>query len=114
MYKPLWLPHFGRQLKQLSKKYVHLQEVITKALHRFRKDQTVSLGDNLYKLRLASKKDIPRGKNKSFRLVLLVLETKSALVPVTIYFKGDRRDMSVRELNDHLEVILTELRSYEN
>jgi len=38
------------------------------------------------------------------------IEADKYLVPVCIYFKGDREDITKKEINDHLEIILFELR----
>ena len=111
MYRAIFLPHFLQQLGQLAKKYFHLRDAVGSTLDAFQKDRAISLGNRLYKLRVASK-DIPRGKSKSFRLIVLLLETDSSVVPITLYFKGDRQDMAKREMNDHLQVILLELESY--
>ena len=104
------LPHFYRQLKQLVKKYRHLKAAVIEVLENFDKNKQTHLGQNVFKIRLRTK-DISRGKSKSFRLIVLVVESGIYLVPITIYFKGDREDISPKELNIHLESILLELRS---
>lgn len=109
MLQPLLLPHFKKQLKRLLKKYPRLQNSLIETLETFQKQNEVHLGRNIYKVRLQSK-DISRGKNKSFRLIVLLIEIEGLLVPVTVYFKGDKANISKQELNDHLETILFELR----
>lgn len=108
MYQYIILPHFLRQLKPLTKKYHHLKEAVISCLQSFQKEQQAALGHGLYKVRLKSK-DLPKGKSKSFRLIVYVIEVESLLAPVTIYFKGDKQDISKKELNDHLEMALVEL-----
>lgn len=109
MYQPIILPHFKRQLKRYSKKYRNLKEAVISILEHFDKRQHVHIGSNVYKVRLQTK-DIPRGKSKSFRLLVFVVETEKYLVPICIYFKGDQEDITKKEINEHLEVILFELR----
>lgn len=104
------LPHFHRQLKQLVKKYRHLKAAVIDVLENFDKNKQTALGQNVYKIRLRTS-DVPKGKNKSFRLIVLVVKSGVYLVPITIYFKGDREDVGQKELNVHLETILLELRS---
>lgn len=104
------LPHFYRQLKQLVKKYRHLKEAVIDVLENFDKNKQTHLGQNVYKIRLRTS-DVSKGKSKSFRLIVLVVESGVYFVPITIYFKGDREDVSQKELNVHLETILLELQS---
>ncbi|MBU4331570.1 hypothetical protein KKD19_02950 [Patescibacteria group bacterium] len=111
MYEIIVLPHFHGQLKRYAKKYRHIKNDVIEKLRGFDKRQHVYLGNRIYKLRLKSK-DIPRGKNKSLRLVILVVEMTSAIVPVILYFKGDREDISKKELKEHLQIILFELELY--
>ena len=109
MYQPIILPHFKRQLKRYLKKYRHLKEAVISILEDFNTRQHVHIGSNVYKVRLHTK-DIPRGKSKSFRLLVFVVEIEKYLVPICIYFKGDQEDITKKEINDHLEMILFELR----
>lgn len=92
----------------MAKKYRHLKEAVVFCLQSFRKEQHAHLGHGLYKVRLRSK-DLPKGKNKSFRLIVYIMEVEGFLVPITIYFKGDLADISKKEINDHLEMALVEL-----
>ncbi|OHA65199.1 MAG: hypothetical protein A3D64_02205 [Candidatus Wildermuthbacteria bacterium RIFCSPHIGHO2_02_FULL_49_9] len=108
MYQPLVLPYFRRQLEPHASKYRHLKDAVAIALDDFRKEQHAHVGHNVYKVRLRSK-DIPRGKSKSFRMLVLVRETEGYVVPMTLYFKGDRDDITKKEVNRHLENILLEL-----
>lgn len=113
MYQPLILPHFKKQLKQLSKKYRYLKSEVIAVLESFNRVQHQSLGHNLYKVRIKSK-DIKRGKDKSFRLVIFVIEVQKYIVPITVYYKGDRKDITKKEINDHLEIILLEAKLFGN
>lgn len=110
MYRLVILPHFKRQAKPYTKKYRHLKEALLDALERFRPDQQTALGNGVYKVRLHSK-DIAKGKSKSFRLIVYVVEVDKLLVPITIYFKGDQSTISKKEINAHMEIILFELQT---
>lgn len=107
MYHLVILPHFKRQAKPYTKKYRHLKEALVDTLENFRPNQHTALGNGVFKVRLQSK-DIAKGKSKSFRLIVYVVEVDKLLVPITIYFKGDQSTISKKELNDHLEIILFE------
>ena len=109
MYQPIILPYFKRQLKQHAKKYRHLKEAVIDTLEHFEKAQHDNIGQNIYKVRVRSK-DIPKGKSKSFRLLVLLIETEDYIIPLALYFKGDQENISKKEISDHIEIILFELR----
>ena len=109
MYQPIILPHFKRQLKRYTKKYRHLKEAVISIFENLDKRRHIHIGSSVYKVRLHTK-DISRGKSKSFRLLVFVMETEMYLVPICVYFKGDHEDITKKEINDHLEMILFELR----
>lgn len=108
MHNIILLPHFKRGLKPLLKKYPSLKDSLVAALEQFDQTREVHLGNDLYKLRLNAK-EIKRGKSKSFRLIVLAISTGDFLVPVTVYFKGEKENISAPEINRHLEIILLEL-----
>ena len=108
MYKIIILPHFKKQLKAYVKKYRFLKKSVIEELQHFDSKQHTHMGNSIYKLRVRTK-DIQKGKSKSFRLMILLMEQDNYLVPITIYFKGDVKDISRKELNNHLALILLEL-----
>ena len=108
MYRPIVLPHFRKQLKRHLKKYRDLKQAIFVVLENFDKRQADSLGANIYKIRFTTK-SLARGKSKSFRLIVLIMEIEKYLIPITFYFKGDKTDITEKEINQHLENILIEL-----
>ncbi|OGL88097.1 hypothetical protein A3I42_03625 [Candidatus Uhrbacteria bacterium RIFCSPLOWO2_02_FULL_49_11] len=110
MYHVIILPHFLRQLNTYVKKHRRLKDDVIVCLEQFDARLHAHLGNNVYKVRLKSR-DIPRGKSKSFRLIVLLINAGSFLVPISIYFKGDQEDIARKEINDHLETILFELRA---
>lgn len=110
MYQTIILPYFKRQLKPYLKKHYDLKQAVIDTLSRFDKRQHDHLGGGVYKTRLKTK-SLPKGKNKSFRLIVLVMEVDRFLVPITMYFKGNTDTISKKELNRHLQNILFELRT---
>lgn len=44
-------------------------------------------------------------------MVVLVVELGLFVVPITLYFKGDKQDISKKEINDHLEATFFELKA---
>ncbi|GEM_PF-589278 len=108
-YSAIILPYFLRHAKRYTKKYPHLRSALLRALSDFDPRLHVHLGPGVYKIRLRTP-DIRKGKSGSLRLIVLLIESQHHLVPVCLYFKGDREDIPLKELNDHLESILFELR----
>ncbi len=108
MYQVYLADHFLRQLKSFLKKYRNLEKDLIAVLQEFTLDTAQHLGQKLYKIRLKSS-DIPRGKNKAFRLIVFILEVRSTIIPITLYFKGDRANISAKEIEYHLAMILVDI-----
>ena len=108
MYQVILLPHFLKKLKPHIKKRRSLKIGIIDTLEKFNADQHIHLGHHIYKVRLATA-NLNKGKNKSFRLIVLLIEVQSFLVPITIYSKSDQSTILLKELNDELEIILDQL-----
>ena len=96
-YQTILLPHFKRQLKPLVKKHRDLPVALLKELGNFSKEAHVHLGRGIYKIRLSTK-SLARRKNKGFRLIILLLEIKEWIVPITLYAKSDASNLSLKEL----------------
>ncbi len=108
MFQIVFLPHFKRQIKPLLKKHRSLKDSVIDAIDSFDPVQHAHLGHDVYKIRIGTP-SLLRGKNKSFRLILLVIELDGLLVPITIYSKGDKDSVSPKELDDHIQHIIFEL-----
>ena len=106
-YQTIILPAFRKELKPYIKKFRSLKDSIIDLLDNFNHAQHINLGNGIYKIRLKIK-EIPKGKSKSFRLIVLIMEIEKYLVPITIYFKGDQEDITKKELNTKLEAVLSE------
>ncbi len=111
MYQTVILPHFKRQLKPLLKKHRDLKASVIELLQHFDVRQHDALGSSVYKIRLNTR-SLSRGKSKSFRLIILVMEVEHRLVPITIYAKSDVNTLLQKEINDHLYAILSELHAF--
>lgn len=108
MYQVLITEHFKKELKPLVKKFRHLKEDLLIELKNFSPKTAVHLAHNLYKLRVRCK-NLPRGKSGAFRIIILLVEVESILVPVTLFFKSDRENIGAKELEHHLSKIKEEL-----
>lgn len=109
-YKVVITSHFIKQLKPLVRKFRHLTADVEKTLLHFDKSLGTPIGNYTYKIRLKSS-DLKRGKSKSFRLIVFVVEYANILTPVVIYFKGERENVSKQEISYHLSKVIQELES---
>lgn len=107
-YKIYFAEHFKKQIKPYEKKYRNIHDDVVIALEAFDKRQAESLGGKTYKIRIRSS-DIPRGKSNAFRMVISFIEIDGIIIPLVIYFKGDRDSVSQEEILYHKNIIEKEL-----
>ncbi len=106
----IYLTHtFQKCLKILKKKYRHIKDDIIDIIRRLESDAT--LGDpvpgwdrEIWKIRAASS-DMKRGKSGAFRIIYLFKENDRKVYLLTVYFKGDKDDIS----DDEIEKLLKKL-----
>lgn len=113
MYTPVILNHFKKEAKRYTRKHPELKQVIIDCLKTFQVNRAAALGKNVYKIRLTTKQ-LRKGKRGGFRLILLIIKTEKQLVPITIYFKGDKENITWAELNTHLAHVEHELEKMKN
>ncbi|MDP2630691.1 MAG: type II toxin-antitoxin system RelE/ParE family toxin [Candidatus Uhrbacteria bacterium] len=101
--------HFERQCKVLGKRYRSIDDDVKASLRVFRKEDAQYLGAKLYKVRVRSS-NIAKGKSGAFRLIVLCIEIRDIIVPVTLYQKSSQESITERELEYHLARIRAELK----
>ncbi len=105
MFTFKFLPPFLKDLKKYKKKFPSIKKDLIKTLNLFNIDNAVNLGKNNYKIRLKSS-DIPKGKNKSFRIIIHVQIHQNKAYPLALYFKGDKENLNKKELTSKFKDIL--------
>jgi hypothetical protein len=100
--------YFLKQSKSLFKKYRHLKAELIEALNNFIPDSSICLGHQLYKVRLQSY-DLPKGKSKSFRLIVFLFQHNQVITPIYLYFKGNKININRQEIEDYLKMVIAEL-----
>ena len=98
--------YFLRQLKPYLKKFKNLEDDLISALKDFQLETATRLGQKLYKVRLKSG-DLPKGKNKSFRIIIFMAGDKTLITPIAIYFKSERHNISEKDIEYHLAMVLS-------
>lgn len=68
----------------------------------------IYIGESVYKIRINSR-DLKKGKSGGLRSYLYLHSKEDAVVPLVIYAKGEREDISERELQSHLHETIREL-----
>lgn len=106
MYEVLVSNYFAKQIKRLAKKNRKLKEALKIALFNFNKDQAISIGQGVYKLRLAYQ---GRGKSGGYRVYVYIVEIDKILTPIAIYAKSEKENLSLNEMSKHLEKVKSEL-----
>lgn len=106
MYEVLVSNYFAKQLKRLAKKNQKLKERLRVALFNFNKDLAVSIGQGVYKLRLACN---DKGKSGGYRVYVYVVEIDKILTPIAIYSKSEKENLTLDEMGKHLEKVKSEL-----
>ncbi len=91
-------------MKDRVKKDAKLAEKLKLALRHFSKTHAISLGQSIYKIRIAG---LHKGKSGGYRVYLL--EENPYLVPLVIFSKSEQSTLSDKELKGHIKAIKIEL-----
>lgn len=100
--------HFKKQLKRLSKKFPRIQNDLLTVLKDVRLENEISIGKSIYKIRIKSS-DLNRGKSGGFRSYIYFYIKRNLLVPLCIYAKSSKENITENEIQQHLESIFEEI-----
>src|SRR3989338_671975 len=109
MYEVLVSNYFTKQLKRLTKKNNQLKENLRTSLISFNKNQAISIGHRVYKLRVSAEN---KGKSGGYRVYVYVVEINKILTPIAIYSKNEKENLTLNELSKHLKMVKTELTNF--
>ena len=108
MYYFKILDCFQKQLKPYTKKIPNFTKDLINCLNDFSTDNSISLGSNNYKIRLKVS-GLNKGKSKSFRLIIHLLFHKNLIIPIALYLKNEKENISKKEINYYLQQATNEL-----
>ena len=96
-----WVPEFGRQLKQLQKRYRSIQSDLRPLIQELQDRQLPGVqikgaGRHVRKVRLRNS-SANRGKSGGFRVIYYVA-TATRVTLLTIYSKTDQPDVSLKQI----------------
>ena len=104
---------FQKCIKILKKKYRKVKDDIGNVIQRLEED--ASIGDpipgwnkEIWKIRVASS-DIKKGKQSGFRLIYLWKAGEFKVYLLAVYFKGEKEEISKREIERLLKKLNKEL-----
>lgn len=101
---------FKAQLKKLKKKYPHIKNDLLEKLKTLHLKNEIHIGNSIYKVRIKSS-DQNKGKSGGFRSYIYLYRKNNLLVPLSIYHKNQRENMSDNEIQYLLEKITEEILS---
>ncbi|MEX0811398.1 MAG: type II toxin-antitoxin system RelE/ParE family toxin [Chitinophagales bacterium] len=103
-YKVELSPNFKKEAKRLSKKYASLKQELKGLFTELESNPTkgTPIGKSCYKIRVsvASK---GKGKSGGARIISFVKVTKTTVILLSIYNKGEQDDISNKELLQRLK-----------
>jgi hypothetical protein len=111
VYTYILLRYFIKQLKPLAKKYRSIPTDIVSSLESFNPALEKHLGDGVYKMRIKMK-TLTKGKSGSLRMLVLLIRTKSRIIPFAIYYKDAKENISDIEIENHMSNIKKEIQIY--
>ncbi len=106
--KSFFTESFKSQLKRLKRKFPSIKEDFLECIGKFDCDKEINLGRSIYKIRIASS-DLSRGKSGGFRAYVYLYKRGKLLVPICIYFKGQKSGITDNELKYHFDKMIKEL-----
>jgi len=112
-YKVYLTETFQKSIKILKKKYRRVKDDIADTLQVIEKDPTI--GDSIpgwdneiWKVRTASS-DVKKGKRGGFSSIYLWKSGETNVYMLAAYFKGDKQDISKKEIEGILKKLIQEL-----
>jgi mRNA-degrading endonuclease RelE of RelBE toxin-antitoxin system len=98
------VPHFDREMKRLSKKYVFLKNEYKELIEELEKNPELGthLGNDIYKIRIgvASK---GKGKRGGARVITFLKTEYETVYLLSIYDKGEKDTISDNEIREIIE-----------
>jgi len=98
------IPHFDREMKRLSKKYVSLKNEYKELIKKLEKKPELGthIGNDIYKIRvgIASK---GKGKRGGARVITFLISEHKIIYLLSIYDKSEKDTISDKEIRGIIE-----------
>ena len=104
LYTVVTIPRFDREIKRLAKKYASLKSEYQALVEELEKnpEKGTSLGNNLYKIRLAIASK-GKGKSGGARVITYLKTEQGNVYLLSIYDKNEKDTISDKEIKEILE-----------
>ena len=98
------VPHFDREMKRLSKKYVSLKNEYKELIKELEKNPELGnhLGNNIYKIRIGIGSK-GKGKRGGARVITYLKTEHETVYLLSIYDKGEKDTISDNEIREIIE-----------
>ena len=110
-YSVAFSDSFRRSIKQLKKRYRHVQDDVRVAIRVLLANSKLGAaipgGNGIRKLRLRNS-DLQTGKSGGYRLLYFVEDETSTLYMLLLYAKSDRENVLVNELQELINEVFGE------
>lgn len=100
--------HFKKQLKELIKKFRSAKADLLDALEGLDLQNEVSIGHCIYKIRIQNS-DAQKGKSGGYRSYIYLYKKSDLLVPLCMYSKSEKENLTTDELKYHFDKTIEEL-----
>jgi len=105
-YNIISIPHFDKELKRLSKKYLSIKKDVASLMIEL--EETPTMGDriteNCYKIRMAITSK-GKGKSGGARVITYIIGADETVFLLSIYDKSEQVNISNKELSDLIESV---------
>ncbi|OGJ52382.1 hypothetical protein A2335_03630 [Candidatus Peregrinibacteria bacterium RIFOXYB2_FULL_32_7] len=100
--------NFKQQLKKLKKKFPNIKNDLLEKLSWLNFENEIYIGKSIYTIRIKSS-DQNKGKSGGFRVYIYFYIRKNLLVPLCIYSKSDKENISENELQYYFDQTIEEM-----
>jgi len=100
--------NFLKQLKKLEKKYPKIRDNFDDFKNNFNLELWKNLWKDIYKFRIWNS-SVPVWKRWGFRIILFFVLKKDKIIPLTMYSKTDKENITFKEIFVILKEILKEI-----
>ena len=107
-YKIKAIPYFSKEAKKLAKKYSSFKADLSNFIAKLSENprQGTSLGNDCYKIRMSIKSK-GKGKSGGARVITHIIAVKKNIYLLSIYSKGEKDNISNKEINELIKAIKT-------
>ena len=102
--------NFKNQIATLKRRYPSVELDFLHEVSSFNKNKNIALGHSIFKIRVRNS-DIPCGKSGGYRVIAFYEKSKDVLLPLIIYSKRNKGNVSKSEITSSLADALKEISS---